>query len=431
MTARLLFTGARLADPADGTLATGALAIADGVIVARGAVPDGFVPDRTIDAAGAVLAPGLVDLCARVREPGYAHRSAFELQLRAAVAGGVTRLACPPDTSPPLDEPGLVEMLVRRAASVALAHVHPVGALTQRLEGQRLAELAALSAAGCVAFGQADRPLADHGVLLRALRYAATFDLPVWLRPEDPALARHGVAHDGEVATRLGLPPIPAVAETVAIGAVLKLAAEAGARVHLQRLSTAGAVELVRRAKREGTAVTCDVAAHQVLLTELDIGWFDTRARLVPPLRTWRDRDALAAGLADGTIDALCSDHTPVDDDGKSLPFAEAEPGASALETLLPLALRWAGGGGHGLIDALRRVTTGPARVLGVPAPTLAPAAPADVVLFDPDTWWRVDDAALVGGRAHTPFSGTELAGQVRVTVVGGRVVFERSPTAA
>jgi dihydroorotase len=422
MSERLLFTDARLVDPVAGTDTRGAAAIADGVVVATGAIPRDFTPDRTIDAAGRVLAPGLIDLCARL--PGS--RRGFETGLRAAVAGGVTRLACPPDAKPALDEPGLVEQLARRAEALALAHVVPVGALTQRLEGHRLAELAALSAAGCVAFGQADQPLADTAVLLRALQYAATFDLPVWLRAEDAALARHGVAHDGAVATRLGLPPIPAVAETVAVATALMLAAEAGARLHLQRLSTAGAVDLVRAAKRAGQRVTCDVAAHQVLLTEIDIGFFDTRARLSPPLRTLRDRDALAAGLADGTIDALCSDHTAVDDDGKALPFAEAEPGATGLELLLPLGLRWAGRE-HGVQGALQRVVRGPAQVLGLPVPSLAAGQVADLVLFDPDDWWTVGPGTLVAGTAHTPFAGVEVAGRVHLTLVGGRIVFERA----
>ncbi|MCU0869861.1 MAG: dihydroorotase [Burkholderiales bacterium] len=423
MVPKLLFTDARLVDPVAGTDTRGALALADGRIVATGAVPADFTPDRIVDAAGCVLAPGLIDLCARLP----ASRRGFETVLRAAVAGGVTRLVCPPDTRPALDEPDLVEQLAHRADSVALAHVDPVGALTRRLEGERLAELAALRAAGCVAFGQADRPLADHAVLLRALQYAATFDLPVWLRAEDAALARHGVAHDGAVASRLGLPPIPAVAETVAVATVLALAAEAGARVHLQRLSTAGAVELVRAAKRAGQRVTCDVAGPNVLLSEIDVGFFDTRARLVPPLRTLRDRDALAAGLADGTIDALCSDHTPVDDDGKLLPFAEATPGASAIELLLPLALR-AAGRGAGLAQALRPVVAGPARVLGHAAPSLAPGAVADLVLFDPEDWWTVGPDTLADGSAHTPFAGIELAGRSRLTTIGGRVVFERPP---
>jgi dihydroorotase len=347
--------------------------------------------------------------------------------MQAAVAGGVTSLVCPPDTDPPLDEPGLVEMLKFRARSLNQAHVFPLGALTQGLQGERLTEMAELHDAGCVAFSQGDAAVHDKQVLMRALEYASTFGFAVWLRPQDPALSRGGVAHDGEVATRLGLPGIPACAETIALAAILILARDTGARLHLCRLSTAEAVEMVRQAKRTGTAVTCDVAAHHVHLSEMDLGYFDSNCNLVPPLRGLRDRDALRAGLADGTVDAICSDHAPLDEDAKQVPFAEAEPGATGLELLLPLTLKWAREERLSLPAALARVTSAPLGILGHPVPAMHPGQPADLCVFDPEIWWRVESGALYSQGKNTPLLGLELQGRARFTLVGGEVVFESS----
>lgn len=414
-----------LVDPVAGTERKADLFIAGETIASVGAAPAGFTAERTIDANGLVVCPGLVDLSARLREPGFEYRATLESEMAAAVAGGITRLACPPDTEPPLDEPGLVEMLKRRAASLRLARVHPIGALTQGLRGERLTEMAELTEAGCVAFSQDDRPFADLTILWRALQYATTYGFAVWLRPEDPGLARGGVAHDGEVATRLGLAGIPALAETISLAAILLLVRETGARVHLSRLSTADGVEMVRKARAEGMAVTCDVSAHHIHLSEMDIGYFDAHCRLSPPLRSLRDREALVRGLVDGTIDAICSDHTPVDEDGKELPFGEAEPGATGLELLLPLALKWGAEAKLPLSQALARVTSQPARVLQVPEPALVPGAAADLCLFDRDAWWRVEPASLKSQGKNTPFTGYELQGRVHTTLVGGRIVFE------
>src|SRR3954453_13738651 len=327
---RLAIRNARLIDPATGRDGAGDLYIADGKISAEA----GRV-DLTIDAKGLVVCPGFVDIAARLREPGFEYKATLESEMEAAVAGGVTSLACPPDTDPPLDEPGLVDMLRRRAKALSRARVYPIGALTVKLEGERLTEMAELAEAGCGAFSQANAPIADTQVLWRALQYAATFGFPVWLRAEDVWLAKGGVAHDGEVATRLGLPAIPAFAETIALATLLELVRATGARVHVCRLSTAGAVELMRAAKAQGLPVSCDVGIHHMHLSDMDLGYFDSHCRLEPPLRSQRDRDALAQGLAEGVIDCLCSDHTPVDEDGKHRPFAEAEPGATGLELLL------------------------------------------------------------------------------------------------
>jgi dihydroorotase len=416
----------RLIDPAAGRDEVADLFLAEGRIAAVGRAPAGFSAERVIDAKGLAVCPGLVDLSARLREPGFEYKATLESEMQAAVAGGVTSLVCPPDTDPPLDEPGLVEMLKSRALSLNQAHVYPLGALTQGLKGTKLTEMAELRDAGCLGYSQADAPLADSQVLLHALQYATTFGFCVWLRPQDPGLARGGVAHEGEVATRLGLPPIPVCAETVALSAILILARETGARIHLCRLSSAEGVELVRQAKREGMAVTCDVAAAHVHLSEKDIGYFDSNCNLVPPLRSLRDREALVRGLADGTIDAICSDHTPVDDDAKQRPFAEAEPGATGLELLLPLTLKWAADTGTPLPAALAKVTCGPLAVMGMPGGSLAAGAAADLCLFDPQAWWKVEPSALYSQGKNTPFLGLELQGRTRFTIVGGNVVFER-----
>jgi len=374
----------RVVDPAQDVDRVASLYVAAGRIVAIGDAPAGWTPNRVIDAQGLVVCPGLVDAAARLREPGLEHKATLESELQAAIAGGVTSLACPPDTDPPLDEPGLVEMLKHRARSLNLAHVYPVGALTLQLAGTTLTEMGELAEAGCVAFSQADMPLVDTQVLLRAMQYAATFGHRVWLRPQDPHLGKGGVAHDGEVATRLGLAAVPTAAETIALATIFALVRETGVRVHLCRLSSAEGVALVRAAKRDGLPVTCDVAIHHLHLCDVDIGWFDAQAHLVPPLRTSRDRAALRAGVADGTIDVICSDHTPVDDDGKQLPFAEAEPGATGLELLLPLTLKWAAEERVELAPALARITQAPAALLGIPAGSLAVGAAADICVFDP-----------------------------------------------
>jgi len=422
----------RLVDPANGIDAVQDLFIDGGLIAAVGIAPDGFVAERTIDASGLVVAPGLVDLSARLREPGYEFKATLESEMLAAMQGGVTSLVCPPDTDPVLDEPGLVEMLKHRARNLHQAHVHPLGALTVGLKGVALTEMAELTEAGCIGFSQAEVPVEDTNVLLRALQYANTFGYTVWLRPQDAHIGAGGIAHAGPLASRLGLSGVPVMAETIALHTIFELVRSTGARVHLCRMSSAAGLELVRAAKKEGLPVTCDVGVHHLHMTDADIGFFDSNARLTPPLRSQRDRDAIRAGLLDGTVDAVCSDHTPVDDDEKLLPFGEASPGATGLELLLALMVKWAddqhavGSDSSALSRALAKVTIDAARVAGLPAGDLAVGNAADVVLFDPAARWLVNGAALASQGKHTPFLGYELTGQVRATIVAGRVAYER-----
>ncbi len=437
----IVIHGGRVVDPASGRDETADLAIAAGRIVAIGPVSPDFAADRRIDATGCIVAPGLVDLAARLREPGHEHEGLLESELAAAAAGGVTSLVCPPDTDPVLDEPGLVEMLKFRARKLSRCRLFPLGALTRGLAGEALTEMAELTEAGCIGFSQAEVAVADTQVLWRALQYAATFGYTVWLRPQDRWLGK-GVAASGPVATRLGLSGVPVAAETVALATIFELVRATGARVHLCRLSSAAGVALLRAAKAEGLPVTADVSIHSLHLTDVDIGYFNPAMRLVPPLRSARDRDALPAALADGTIDALVSDHMPVDADEKTLPFAEAVPGATGLELLLGLALHWGESGSIGLQRALAVVTQGPVAVLGKALGSLAASAGrlveggvADVCVFDPAARWPVKPELLRSQGTHTPFafehSGFELPGRVRATLVAGTVAYEAAADGA
>jgi len=415
--------GGRAIDPASGLDAAQDVWIAEGRIAAIGARPDGFRAERELDARGLVVCPGLVDLAVRLREPGYEHIATLESEMSAAVAGGVTSLACLPDTDPPLDEPGLVEMLKHRARQLNQARVYPLGALTQGLRGEHLTEMAELTEAGCIAFTQADAPLIDTAVLMSALQYASTFGYRVWLRPQEHFLARTGVAHDGQVATRLGLAGIPVSAETIAVATIVHLMRDTEAQVHFCRLSSAAGLSMLREARAQGLKLTCDISAHHLHLSEIDIGYYDSNCHLRPPLRSQRDRDALRAGLADGTIDAVCSDHTPVDEDAKQLPFAESDAGATGLELLLPLTLKWGEESGIPLAAVLGRITCEPARILGIDAGRLAVGHDADLCVFDPDRYWRIDAQALRSMGKNTPFFKWELRGRVCFTLVAGQVV--------
>ena len=428
--AKILIKGGRVIDPASGFDEIADVALADGVVQGIKTIAADFVPTQTIDASGCIVAPGLVDLAVRLREPGHEHERMLESEMAAAVAGGVTSLVCPPDTDPVLDEPGLVEMLRYRAEKLQQARVYPLGALTRGLAGETLTEMMQLTEAGCVAFSQAEVALANTQVLQRAFQYASTFGYAIWLRPQDHYLGQ-GVAASGALATRMGLSGVPVAAETIALHTIFELMRATSARVHICRLSSAAGLDLVRQARRDGLNVTCDVSINSLHLTDVDMGYFDSRARLNPPLRPQRDRDALRVGLADGSIDALVSDHTPVDSDAKDLPFAESEPGATGVELLLSLGLKWSADGGVSLARALEVISAGPARVLGASlgkrqdrVGRLLVGGVADLCVFDAAASWVVEPGALRSQGKHTPFSGYELPGRVRCTIVAGQVAY-------
>ncbi len=422
---KIAIQNGRVIDPASGLDKPTNVYVADGKIVGVGeTAPGGFRAEGVLDASGCIVCPGLIDLSARLREPGFEYKATLESEMAAAAVGGVTRLVCPPDTDPPLDEPGLVEMLKHRARQPGFAHVHPMGALTIGLAGQRLTEMAELAEAGCIAFGQANHSIIDTQVLMRAMQYAATFGFSVWLQPQDAHLAKGGVAHEGAVSARLGLAGIPVIAETVALSTYLQLARETGVRLHIRRLSSAAGLALIRAARADGLAVTCDVTINHIHLCDDHIGFFNPHTRLDPPLRSAADRDALAAGLADGSIDVLCSDHTPVDDDAKQVPFAEAETGATGLELLLPLTLQWAADRGVPLPKALARITADPARILGLDRGCLKPGVPADLCVFDPQGSHTVSRERLKSQGKNTPFLGRPLPGEVRYTLIDGHLAY-------
>ena len=428
---KILIKNGRIVDPAPGRGEVGDVAIAAGRIVALGRVNPDFHAARQIDATGLVISPGFVDLAVRLREPGHEHEGMLESEMAAAAAGGVTSIVCLPDTDPPLDEPGLVEMLKFRARNLNQSHLYPLGALTRGLAGEILTEMAELTEAGCVGFSQAEVPITDTLVLHRALQYAATFGYTTWLRPQDAYLG-NGVAAKGALATRMGLAGVPALAETIALHTIFELVRDTGARVHLCRISSAAGIAMIRAAKAEGLPVSCDVSINHLHLIDHDIGYFNAAMRLNPPLRQQRDRDAIRAALADGTVDALVSDHTPVDEDEKNLPFAEAEPGATGLELLLGLALRWGDESHRTLPQTLATITSGPVRVLGDSLGSLASSAGrlveggmADLCLFDPAARWTVEPSALKSQGKHTPFAGHELPGRVKATIVAGVVAHE------
>lgn len=415
----------RVIDPRYGIDAVQDIFVAKGKIVAIGEAPSEFHASRVIDAQSFIVCPGLVDLSVRLREPGLEYKATLESEMGAAVAGGVTSFACPPDTDPPLDEPGLVEMLKHRAKNLNQAHVYPIGALTQGLKGERLTEMAELNDAGCVVFGQPDGLLPNLRVLMLAMQYASTFGFSVWLRPQEISLTSDGVAHDGEVATRLGLPIVPVCAETIALSNIILLAKETGVRVHLCRISSAEGLAMIRAAKQQGLLMTCDVTINHLHLSDMDIGYFDSNCHMMPPLRASSDRDALRNGLLDGTIDAICSDHAPVDDDAKLLPFGQSEIGATGVELLLPLTLKWGREMRLPLLKVLAKITSEPAQILGIDAGHLSVGNAADICIFDPEPYWKVMPSAILSQGKNTPFLGMELPGRIKYTLVNGHIVYE------
>ncbi len=422
---RIKISNGRIIDPANKLDKRGDLFIENGKIISVGKKPAKFTPDRTIEADNKIVCPGLVDLSARLREPGHEYKATIASETTAAASAGVTSLCYPPDTQPVIDTSSVVELIHQRAAGSNKSHVYPLGALTYALEGNTLAEMSALKSAGCVGISNAYEPIVNTEVLRRSLEYAATFDLTVHLFCEDNFLQNNGVVHEGAMSVRLGLPAIPETAETVAISRVLMLIEQSGARVHFCRLSTARSVDLIAEAKQQGLAVTADVSISHLHLTEIDLGTFNSYCYLRPPLRSQRDKEALRKGLAEGTIDAICSDHQPHDDDAKAAPFSMTEPGASTLEVLLPLTLQLTAKNGLTLSEAIATVTIHPGIIAGIEAGTLSPGAAADICVFDPTQTWTVTRDQLKSAGKNTPFNEWEMTGKVTHTLLGGELVYE------
>lgn len=420
----LAIVNGELLDPDAGRLFPGAVYVADGKIAAVGEAPDSFTADLTIDARGWIVAPGMIDLSANLREPGLEHKATIASETRAAAKAGITTLCCSPETMPVVDTPAVVELIHEQAAAAGYARVLPIGALTLGLEGKQLSEMYALKQAGCRMLGNGLRPLINPLVWRRALEYAATYDLLVTIRPQDPWLAAGGCAHQGPLATRLGLPAIPASAETVAVAQLLELIGETGARVHFTCLSTARAAAMIGAAKHRGLPVTADVSAHQLHLVDQQIGEFDSQAHVIPPLRSIADREGLRRAVAEGVIDAICSDHQPHEEDAKLEAFALTEPGISALETFLPLVLKLVDEAVLSLPEAWARMTQGPASILGLKAGSLTEGAAADLCIFDPQAHWVVDSPIWLSQGRNTPFWGQTMKGRVRCTVLEGTIVY-------
>ncbi len=417
--------GGHLIDPANKIDEVSDIYIAEGKIAAIGTSPDGFNAEQEIDATGQIVCPGLIDLQARLREPGQRHKGSIASETRAAASAGITTLCCPPDTSPVIDSPAVAAQIRRRAEKAAHARVLPIGALTQGLAGEQLGSMQALRKAGCIVMGNARHAIANTLVQRRAMEYASTLGLTVFLNSEDPWLAADGCIHEGALSTRLGLAGIPECAEVIAVSRDLMLVEQTGVRAHFGQLSTARAIEMVANARARGVAVSADVSAHQLFLTDMDVAEFDSACHVRPPFRSQRDKEALRAAVADGAISAICSDHQPHDRDAKLAPFAATEPGISALETLLPLTLRLVEEKVLSLNEAIARLTSGPAAILGLHNGQLGVGSVADVCIFDPKHHWHVEEQQLLSHGKNTPFLGWELSGKARITLLEGRIVYQ------
>ncbi|NOY66514.1 MAG: dihydroorotase [Gammaproteobacteria bacterium] len=423
---RTRITGGRIIDPANAIDETLDIFIEDGKIVAVSKELKGFKADEEINATGMWVMPGLIDLSARLREPGEEHKSTIESETRAAASAGITTLCCPPDTTPIIDTPAVAELIQKRAEQAGFAKVLPIGALTRQLNNERLSEMASLKEAGCVAVHNIT-PLANTQIQRTAMEYAATHNMTVFITPEDTWLRNNGCVHEGRVSTRLGLPGIPEAAETAAVARDLALIEQIGVKAHFCRLSTARAVRMIARAQHDGLPVTADVCAHQLHLTEMDISDFDSNCHVNPPLRAQRDREGLRRGVIENVIQAICSDHQPHEADAKLAPFSSTRAGISALETLLPLSLRLIEEEKQSVIETIRRLTSGPANILNLDTGTLGVNKPADICILDPDSYWQLSTENMLSQGHNTPFINWEFKGQVKYTLLNGKTVFKRS----
>ncbi|MBF0340899.1 MAG: dihydroorotase [Magnetococcales bacterium] len=419
----VLIRGGRVVDPANGVDVTADVLLEDGVIraVGRPDVPQGAT---VVDADGLVVAPGLVDMHVHLREPGFEYKETIAGGTRAAAAGGVTTVACMPNTRPVNDDPSITGYILQKAATEGVVNVAPIGAITRGLEGRELTEMGLLLRAGCVAFSDDGRPVADSGLMRRALDYSRAFGALLIQHAEDPSLSAGGCMHEGVISSRLGLPGLPAAAESVMVDRDVRLVELTGGRYHVAHISVAGAVESVARARARGLPVSCEVAPHHFALTDEAVLGYDTDAKMSPPLRGAEDRNALLEGLARGVITVIATDHAPHDPDSKRVEFCHASNGVVGLETLLPVSLELVRDGVMSLMECLRAMTVAPAKLLGLDRGTLTPGSPADLVLFDLDAAWVVDAARLHGTSRNTCFHGRRVRGRVIRTMVSGRIVY-------
>jgi dihydroorotase len=420
---RIQIKGGRIIDPANAIDRIGDVYIADGKILAVASKPDGFDADVQIDASGHVVCPGFIDLSTRLREPGQSRKGTFKSETRAAASAGFTTLCLQPDTVPVIDTPAVAELIKELAEKAGYPQIHPIAALTQKLEGTELSSMLSLKQAGCIAVGHANQPVKNLLILRRAMEYAASHDLLLMFRPNDFWLGNNGCAHEGALATRYGLPSIPEAAETIALAQCLELAELTGCRVHFGQLSCKRSVVKIQQAKNDGLRVTADVAMHQLHLTENDMTPFDSAYHVLPPLRTESDKQYLRLGLAAGAVDGIASDHQPHDLDAKLGAFPETEPGISALETLLPLLLKLVAEGALTLPEGVAALTSKPAQILGLRRGALTPGFSADICVFDPDSTWTIEAGNWHSQGTNTPFWGQTMKGRVTQTLQAGRVI--------
>jgi len=421
---RIHIKGGRLIDPANSLDEVTDLWVAEGKVQAVGKAPDGFTADETINADQQIICPGLIDLSARIREPGQEHKATIASETAAAAKAGITTLICPPDTQPVIDSPAIVELIHLKAREANMSNLHMLGALTCNLGGELISEMLSLKDAGVVGMSNAGHPVSNSLILRRAFEYAATHDLTVFIRPDDHGLSDNGCVHEGALASRLGLPGIPEAAETVAVARHLELIEQTGVRAHFSQLTTARAANMIARARHDGLKITADVAIHHLYLTDIDIRDYNSACHLIPPLRSERDRDGLRDAIKQGAIDAICSDHQPHEPDAKQAPFPDTEPGMSGLDTLLPLVKRLADEKLLSLSDAIDRVTRLPANILGLDQGHLSIGAIADICIFNPDMSWAVSSDTLNSAGHNTPFIGWEMHGRATSTLVNGQLVF-------
>ncbi len=400
--------------------------ISNGKIAALGKAPARFTVEQTINAKNCIVCPGFVELCGRLREPGHESKGTIASETYAAVVGGITTVCVPPDTDPIIDTPAVAELILHRAKAAGFANVVTLGALTHRLRGELLAELNTLKTQGhCVGVSNAMKPISNMLILRRAMEYAASCDLTVFIHAEDADLAGDGCAHEGAVSTRLGLNAIPESAETSAVSRMLMLIEQTGVRAHFYHISTVTALDMIAQAQAKKLPVTVDVAPHYFHLIDMDIGYFDSNCHVRPPLRSQRDREGLRSAIKNNIVNAISSDHQPHDADAKLAPFSATEPGISGFETLLPLSLRLVEDKILSLAELINKLTYAPATILGLNKGHLSEGAYADITVFNPKTHWTIEASALKSYGHNTPFNGWEINGKVTHTLVKGRIVYE------